>query len=620
LCNADAWVHDLTVSRRKFGRVITGPLTGLVLACALGALAGLTVGVPAGVLAALAGFVPSVADLIFRRRTDAGRRAEEMNRLLTEFRTPSPALPFHTPKRLDNVYEREIALLLRPENRIVRFWQRPELNALLEFCQAGNPVGISLVTGGGGSGKTRLALQLCELLLHEGWVPLWVRPGAEYKAVGAAIMSGQPCVLVVDYAEARDALVQLIQDVVSAPTGTTIRVVLLARSLGKWWEDLISSPGLDIRRFLDEASLVTLRPLTSGELTQTIFDNALAAFARRLQVPTPEAKLSLAESNTVFLVVHAAALLVVLDEAAEGASREPRSVSDILDGILQHEAGYWTANARKRGLNLDHEVFRLVLALQSLVGAADQAEIGDLLALIPDLADSSERRWQAARWLNDVYPAGSATIDASGQESGAWPFPDVLSDHLMVGELGTHPDLVRSIFERINEEQALRAFRVLVRAANTQAGALSIVKIAFTANPEALGKAILLVAPEINSVIIHKLQGVLFATDYSIGSHAGSGGPSARRHAIERGTRDAVAAVDEGIQIQRRLATGQLDTVLQDLAATLTNQARSFANAKRWSEASAALGEAINIYRLLSSGQPDGLLPGLGPTEDLSPE
>jgi hypothetical protein len=190
----------------------------------------------------------------------------------------------------------------------------------------------------------------------------------------------------------------------------------------------------------------------------------------------------------------------------------------------------------------------------------------------------------------------------------------------MVGELGTHPDLVRSIFERINEAQALRAFRVLVRAANTQAGALSIVKIAFTANPEALGKAILLVAPEINSVIIHKLQGVLFATDYSIGSHAGSGGPSARRHAIERGTRDAVAAVDEGIQIQRRLATGQLDTVLQDLAATLTNQARSFANAKRWSEASAALGEAINIYRLLSSGQPDGLLPGLGPTEDLSPE
>ena len=78
--------------------------------------------------------------------------------------------------------------------------------------------------------------------------------------------------------------------------------------------------------------------------------------------------------------------------------------------------------------------------------------------------------------------------------------------------------------------------------------------------------------------------------------------------------------MDEGIRIQHRLSTGQLDTALQDLAAALTNQARSFANLKRWSEASAALSEAINIYRLLSFGQPEGFLPGLPPPESLSPE
>lgn len=608
------------VSRRKFGRVIADPLTGLVLACALGALAGLTVGVLAGVLAALAGFVPSIVDLVARRRADATSRGEEMNRLLTEFATPSPTLPLYAQKRFDNLNEREVALLLRPEDQIVKFWQRPELDALLDWCRAGEHVSISLVTGGGGSGKTRLALQLCKLLREDGWARLWVRPGAEYRAVGAAILSGQPCVLVVDYAEARESLGQLIQDAVSAPPGTTIRVVLLARSLGKWWQDLVSSPGLDIRRILDKASLVTLKPLATGEYAQTIFDNALVAFAHRLQVPTPEAKLSLAESNIVFLVVHAAALLAVLDQATEGVSREPHSVSDILDGILQHEAGYWTANARKRGLNLDHGVFRLILALQSLVGAGKQAEIAELLALIPDLADSAERRWQVARWLYDVYPAGSITIDASSQDSWISPFPDVVADHLIVGELATRQHLVRSIFARLSEEQALRAFRVLVRAASTQADALIIVKIAFMASPEALGKAILWVTPEINTVIIQKLKDVLFATDYPVGLHTVSGDSSARRHAFETAARDALAAVDEGIGIQRRLSTGQLDTLVQDLAAALTNQARSFANIKKWSEASIALSEALNIYRLLSSGQPDGFLPGLPPPESPSPE
>ena len=79
-----------------------------------------------------------------------------------------------------------MAPLLRPENKIVSFWPRPELDALLEWCRTGKIVDVSLITGGGGSGKSRLALQLCEVLLEEGWLPLWVRPGGEYKAVSTA--------------------------------------------------------------------------------------------------------------------------------------------------------------------------------------------------------------------------------------------------------------------------------------------------------------------------------------------------------------------------------------------------------------------------------------------------
>ena len=97
----------------------------------------------------------------------------------------------------------------------------------------------------------------------------------------------------------------------------------------------------------------------------------------------PRTKLELAESNTVFLVVHAAALLTVLDEAIGSTGRDLHSVSDVLEGILQHEAGYWTGSASRHGLQLDHSVYRLIVALQSLVGGRDDAEAAHLLALIP---------------------------------------------------------------------------------------------------------------------------------------------------------------------------------------------------------------------------------------------
>jgi hypothetical protein len=348
------------VRRRKLAWVVGDILLALVLACVLGASAGLTVGVSAGVLAALASLVPTIAlDRMTRRRASAAARREEIDRLLAEYETPRPTLTLEAQTQSGDLHEREVALLLRPENQIVKFWPRPELNALFEWCQTGEFVDISLVTGGGGSGKTRLALQLCEVLRDKGWLPLWVRSGAEYKAVSTAIRSGRPCVLVVDYAETRDSLAQLIQDVVTVPSGPTVRIVLLARAIGKWWQDLITTPGLGIRDFLNRAYLITLKPLASSELTRTIFDNALTAFADCFQVPTPRTKLTLAEPHAVFLVVHAAALLAVLDEAAGSISREPRSAPDVLEGILQHEAGYWTGSARKRGLHLDHSVFRL---------------------------------------------------------------------------------------------------------------------------------------------------------------------------------------------------------------------------------------------------------------------
>ena len=71
-----------------------------------------------------------------------------------------------------------VARYLRPEEAVVPFRARPELDELLGWCVSGGHAGIRLVTGTGGAGKTRLALRLGEELAVNRWQPLWVKRGS----------------------------------------------------------------------------------------------------------------------------------------------------------------------------------------------------------------------------------------------------------------------------------------------------------------------------------------------------------------------------------------------------------------------------------------------------------
>ena len=99
-----------------------------------------------------------------------------------------------------------VARYLRPEEAAVPFRSRPELYELLRSCTCTGHAAVQLVTGDGGAGKTRLALRLGDELAANGWQPLWVPRGSERDAVRAVHTVGQPCVLVVDYAETRSDL------------------------------------------------------------------------------------------------------------------------------------------------------------------------------------------------------------------------------------------------------------------------------------------------------------------------------------------------------------------------------------------------------------------------------
>ena len=150
---------------------------------------------------------------------------------------------------------------------------------------------MRLVTGDGGAGKTRLALRLGEELAANGWQPLWVPRGSEREAVGAVHAIGQPCVLVVDYAETRSDLVGLLDDVAADQDGPDMRVVLLARSAGEWWQQLLASAEERTAALLEADAPVTLGPVRAAGGPQELFDDAVTAFAQEMGTGRPDARL-----------------------------------------------------------------------------------------------------------------------------------------------------------------------------------------------------------------------------------------------------------------------------------------------------------------------------------------
>jgi hypothetical protein len=76
------------------------------------------------------------------------------------------------------------AHLLEPRLGVVPFTGRSvELAELERWCLAGEGGLVRLVTGGGGAGKTRLALRLCERMAGLGWRCIHVDEGTEGEVV-----------------------------------------------------------------------------------------------------------------------------------------------------------------------------------------------------------------------------------------------------------------------------------------------------------------------------------------------------------------------------------------------------------------------------------------------------
>ena len=551
--------------------------------------------------------------------------------------------------RPDGVAGLPVARYLRPEEAVVPFRDRPELGELLAWCTGGEErAGVRLVAGDGGAGKTRLALRLGRELAACGWRALWVPRGAERDAAGAVRTVGEPCVLVVDYAETRTDLAGLVADVAGDEDGPEVRVALLARSAGEWWQQLVAGAEGPAAALLEAHAPLMLGPVRAAGGPQEIFAEALAAFAGKLGTTCPNARLTVTDPDPVVLVVHAAALLAVADQAA-GNSCEETVVSGeaTLEGLLRHEAGYWVRSAAGRGLELDVSVLRLAVAVACLIGAENQTGAVALLARVPDL-DSAERRGRVARWLHDLYPAPAGTDEVAAGEWLGPLRPDRLAEHLVAGELTQRPELAGSWFTGLGEGRAGRALTVLARAALTQQRAVPLLRAALAADLDQLAVPALAVAVATNPVVGDLLARVLAGQpvpretlrrvadqssypSFALAAPAATAlqlladDPAAEseseraRTLVDLSNRlgdlgrpeEALDVIEQAAGIYGQLAADRPDAYLPNLATSLNNQSNRLADLGRLEEALDVIEQAVTIRRQLAADQPDAYLPNL---------
>ncbi|MFF9124028.1 hypothetical protein ACF09J_12105 [Streptomyces sp. NPDC014889] len=256
----------------------------------------------------------------------------------------SADLPFVAPERARS----HPSLLLRASHAVVHFTGRDaELESLRRWRDDASRPGMAvrLVHGPGGQGKSRLAAQVARLWSADGWSVLIAhhrRDHSEPVTESVRPVARLGTLVVVDYAERWDTpdLMSLLKDL--CVTGTPVRMLLLARSTGHWWQVLQYriDRALEVAADTQELGPLAQRPADRVDL----FTSARDSFAEQLGVPDPEAvapppALVRHETYRLVLSVHMAALTAVLAHLdGTTAPTEPTEVSAYL---LARERDYW---------------------------------------------------------------------------------------------------------------------------------------------------------------------------------------------------------------------------------------------------------------------------------------
>jgi tetratricopeptide (TPR) repeat protein len=549
--------------------------------------------------------------------------------------------------------------LLRPEHGLVPFLGRqPVLDQVTGWChdQAGRPV--LLVTGGGGSGKTRLGREACVQMLVAGWD---AGLADDQRRDGEARPRlARRTLVVVDDADLRTGLISALVDYVRwDDAGPPVGLLLLARAVGAWWDRLVRQQGLE-----DAYTVVDLdrHPVLPADRAEH-FRCASTAFAAyggpgaQPAVPPPAAELD-DPAYADPLLIHVAALLrtahisaTPAPGAGEGralgedlsAGRGPPARQGLLRALCERERTRWYQLGQESHLafNPDLPLADQVVALATLTAPADQACATSLLAALPGQAEvtrigadalvvwahrlySGPGYWNplrpdllAEQHLADIADLAPLAITAARLAAGQ-PWEAVLLTQLLAELTRGAPN--QPVLQAALNELLAAALSQIVRLAVT-AGHAALADLASLAlqlapqpglaaqlagqMPEHSVQLAALAAALISQQVTHYRAGMIDGEPDAANRLSGSLDKLSLRLADLGRREEALAAAEEATAIRRELTEARPDANRPGLAGSLDNLAYRLANLGRSEEALAAAEEATAIRRELAEARPD---------------
>ena len=614
-----------TFFKLKRGQLLPGFSGSALLDLGAGAVAGI-VESSRGRHADLGGFAVPAAELAvafpqvleanraFHRSDDRWGAAVEAEKTRAAQRAGGRArLPLRPPvvplARDDDV---SAAKILRPRHAVVEYVAREQLlDALADWCeqepQDGESARLWFVTGGGGFGKTRLAVEACREAEARGWTAGLLTPGAsEAKLQELAEWPGR-LLITVDYAENTPALIgQLAEELAARAPRPPVRIMLLVRrrsSRADLLELFNEQREEQLDALLRQASISRLEDAESEVDRLELFQQALHDFAAFLGTPPPSRlrppRLRAAHFARPLYVLAAA----YLARASADAEVDALSETDLLRTLLaEHEASHWDRWNQRRHLGLDPADQRTAVAVATLLTAEGEVEALTMVRLIPHFGEEQESRLIAiARWLALLYPppGGSKQLVIAPLE------PDRLGEVLVGDVLREHPELLAGAIDTASDRQLTQALTVASRIARDDQAVNAQLRAALD---ERLGD---LVRRGFSADGSDLLNAVVTAMITSRPMHGAVDAAEQFWDALPVGLRPLAVTVTAMAVDGLRARASDDPASSPDLATWLNNLANRLSDVGQRQEALQVAREAVTHYRELAQDDPAAYLPGL---------
>jgi tetratricopeptide (TPR) repeat protein len=295
-------------------------------------------------------------------------------------------------------------------------WADPReraIAAMVQWCQDGERP-LWLVEGAAGAGKTRLASDVADRLVQDRWPCGWARPGLGAYAVTAAARNGRHALVLVDDADTRADMFDLLTAVANGGRPAGVRVIITARNFGAWWTNLLARLSPEEQEILAAGRTV----MGGGSVTP-----ATGALALRGVGAGPKGRaattLSTADPLTPAILLRQAALVVALSTRV--GQLGPAELRAALRDLFEEEEGYWQrTGAEVLPGGQTPPALRSALTCTAIVGTDGLSDAATVLRRVPAVAaGAADRLARLAVWWHGLFTR-SAEHDAPTPRLPAW--------------------------------------------------------------------------------------------------------------------------------------------------------------------------------------------------------